>query len=158
MHRMKTPQEGDFVEQAMIPILREVRRDEDDQELYDPRQRRDASAERIPARRMRIDELLRRERRVRQIVCCDAGADPHYRFDDLANLIRLARIDLRVEITVQTEFSGVLAGVFGAPRDFAPRTQPGRPAAPVSSDAGPVAAGSTMSPLEHAAPEAAGHV
>lgn len=88
-------------------------------------------------------ELLRRERRVRQIVCCDAGADPAYRFDDLANLIRLARIDLRVEITVQTEFSGVLAGVFGAPRDFAPRAQPARAPAPVSSDSGPAEAPST---------------
>ena len=71
-------------------------------------------------------ELLRRERQVVQVFCCDAGADPKYQFDDLANLIRLARIDLRVEITVQTEFSGALAGVFGAPRDFGPRS----PAAP----------------------------
>ena len=88
-------------------------------------------------------ELLRRERRVAQAFCCDAGADPRYQFDDLANLIRLARIDLRVEITVQTEFSGALAGVFGAPRDFAPRTQPVRAPAPASSDSGPPAPTST---------------
>lgn len=93
-------------------------------------------------------ELLRRERRVCQIFCCDAGADPKYQFDDLANLIRLARIDLRVEITVQTEFSGVLAGVFGAPRDFKPhaKAEPAAAAATAYSDAGPAPTPPTPTP------------
>jgi hypothetical protein len=85
-------------------------------------------------------ELLRRERQVAQVFCCDAGADPKYQFDDLANLIRLARIDLRVEITVQTEFSGALAGVFGAPQDFGPRTPATPPPAAPPSGTGPAAA------------------
>jgi hypothetical protein len=93
-------------------------------------------------------ELLRRERRVAQVFCCDAGADPKYQFDDLANLIRLARIDLRVEITVQTEFSGVLAGVFGVPRDFRPRARAESAAAAgvPFSDAGPAPPASTSTP------------
>ena len=36
-------------------------------------------------------ELLRR--RLSMVVCCDCGADPNYAFEDLANLMRLARID-----------------------------------------------------------------
>ncbi len=43
-----------------------------------------------------VYELLRR--RVRHIVCCDCGADPDYRFADLANLTRKARIDFGAEI------------------------------------------------------------
>ncbi|MGE8413878.1 MAG: hypothetical protein ACN6QY_16100 [Pseudomonas sp.] len=43
-------------------------------------------------------ELLRRDRQVRLIVTCDSGCDPDYRFDDLANLVRLARIDQALEI------------------------------------------------------------
>jgi hypothetical protein len=65
-----------------------------------------------------IYELLRKDRRVFQIFACDNGADPHYRFDDLANLIRLARIDLNVEIEVETEFGGALAQVFAGPESF----------------------------------------
>lgn len=42
-----------------------------------------------------VFELLRR--RVGFIVCCDCGADPHYGFADLANLMRLARIDFGAE-------------------------------------------------------------
>lgn len=42
-----------------------------------------------------VFELLRR--RVAFIVCCDCGADPDYNFEDLANLMRLARIDLGAE-------------------------------------------------------------
>jgi choline dehydrogenase-like flavoprotein len=41
-------------------------------------------------------ELIRR--RVPRIVLCDASADPSYRFDDLANLIRKVRIDFGAEI------------------------------------------------------------
>jgi hypothetical protein len=43
-------------------------------------------------------ELLRPERDVRLIVACDDGADPAYAFGDLANLIRLVRIDYGLEI------------------------------------------------------------
>lgn len=43
-------------------------------------------------------ELLRR--RVEFIVCGDCGADPDYEFDDLANLMRIARIDLGAEFTL----------------------------------------------------------
>jgi hypothetical protein len=42
-----------------------------------------------------VFELLRRK--VGVVVCCDCGADPNYRFEDLANLMRLARIDLGIE-------------------------------------------------------------
>ncbi len=46
-------------------------------------------------------ELIRR--RVPVIVLCDDGADPDYRFGDLANLVRKARIDFRTEITFLEE-------------------------------------------------------
>jgi hypothetical protein len=42
-------------------------------------------------------ELIRR--RLPFIVCCDAGADPDYRFDDIANLVRIARVDFGAEIS-----------------------------------------------------------
>ena len=42
-----------------------------------------------------VYELLRR--RLGFIVCCDCGADPTYEFGDLANLMRLARIDFGAE-------------------------------------------------------------
>ncbi len=51
-------------------------------------------------------ELLRKERKVELIVTCDAGCDPDYQFDDLANLVRLARIDQALEIR---EDPGVLS-------------------------------------------------
>lgn len=37
---------------------------------------------------------------MRHIVCCDCGEDPEYRFDDIANLVRKARIDFKAEITL----------------------------------------------------------
>ena len=83
-----------------------------------------------------IYELLRSERKVRQIFACDDGADPGYRFEDLANLIRLARVDLNVEIEVETQFKGVLAEVFAGPEAFvrmSPFAEPvthGRPTSP----------------------------
>lgn len=40
-------------------------------------------------------ELIRR--RVPFIICCDDGADPDYRFQDVGNLVRKARIDFRAE-------------------------------------------------------------
>lgn len=45
-------------------------------------------------------EMLRPARNVAFSVVCDCGADPDYQFDDLANLIRLARIDHGIEIEV----------------------------------------------------------
>lgn len=66
-------------------------------------------------------ELLRPERGVRVIVVCDDGCDPAYRFGDLANLIRLARIDFRVEIEVDkdvTDEKHPLGKIFGVPADF----------------------------------------
>ena len=68
-------------------------------------------------------ELLRPERQVRLIVACDNGADPQYRFTDLANLIRLVRIDMQIELEVDDGVMGdqVLAPLFGVPDDFRPR-------------------------------------
>ena len=78
-------------------------------------------------------ELLRPQRRIYQVFGCDAGADPHYHFEDLANLIRLARIDHKVEITVQMQFDDPLADVFGSPQDFR-RTRTGEPASATADD------------------------
>ena len=44
-----------------------------------------------------VFELLRR--RLDVVVCCDCGADPDYEFEDLANLMRLARIDFAADFT-----------------------------------------------------------
>ncbi len=62
-----------------------------------------------------VYELLRSERNVKFILGSDNGADPEYVFDDLANLIRLAKADLDVAIEVYNDFSGfpALAPVFG---------------------------------------------
>lgn len=51
-------------------------------------------------------ELLRPGRRLDLIVLCDCGADPEYRFEDLANLIRLARLDLNLEIEADEGYFG----------------------------------------------------
>ncbi len=48
-----------------------------------------------------IYELLRR--RCRLIIASDAGADPHHDFSDLAKLIRMARIDLAIEIDIDLD-------------------------------------------------------
>jgi hypothetical protein len=48
-----------------------------------------------------VYELLRR--RCPLIVACDAGADAAFRFDDLGNLVRKARVDLMVEISIDPE-------------------------------------------------------
>jgi hypothetical protein len=68
-------------------------------------------------------ELLRPERKLRLIVVCDCGADPLYQFGDLANLIRLARLDLGLEIEADSEFDRSLKyrnlnKVIGYHRDF----------------------------------------
>jgi hypothetical protein len=66
-------------------------------------------------------ELVRPGRALELIVVCDDGCDERYRFADLANLVRLARIDHGVEIEVDEEVAQheVLGKVFGTPRDFA---------------------------------------
>jgi predicted acylesterase/phospholipase RssA len=56
-----------------------------------------------------IYELLRPERDVKFIVACDCGADPSYRFDDLADLIRLARIDFGIDIDVDESVTASLS-------------------------------------------------
>jgi hypothetical protein len=48
-----------------------------------------------------IYELVRR--RCRYIIACDGGADPDYRFEDLANAIRKCRIDFGVEIEIDVK-------------------------------------------------------
>ncbi|HYS14655.1 MAG TPA: patatin-like phospholipase family protein [Burkholderiaceae bacterium] len=48
-----------------------------------------------------VYELLRR--RAALIVCSDNGADPEYRFNDVQNLVRRARIDLGAEIEFMDE-------------------------------------------------------
>ena len=48
-----------------------------------------------------VYELIRR--RVRYIVCVDAGGDPAASDDNLANLIRLARTDLGVRVQIDTK-------------------------------------------------------
>ncbi len=66
-------------------------------------------------------ELLRKDRDVKLIVICDCGADPDYEFADLANLTRLARIDLGTEIEEhvfdETKDKELLT-VFGSTTDF----------------------------------------
>lgn len=71
-----------------------------------------------------VFELLRldRPRQVRLIVVCDCGCDPDYRFDDLANLMRLVRIDHGLEVRVNETVTGVgqpLAEVFTTPQAMA---------------------------------------
>jgi hypothetical protein len=65
-------------------------------------------------------ELIRPERGLELIVLCDCGCDPAYQFDDLANLVRLARIDQSLEIEEDTEVlaNDSLATVFGTIKEF----------------------------------------
>ncbi|MBA1241657.1 patatin-like phospholipase family protein [Pseudomonas japonica] len=67
-----------------------------------------------------VYELLRTRRDIELIVGCDNGCDPDYRFDDLANLIRLARIDQAVELEVDNRVrdNAILAPYFASPCDF----------------------------------------
>jgi hypothetical protein len=69
---------------------------------------------------MGLYELLRPARRIRLIVACDCGCDPQYQFDDLANLIRMVRIDFAAEIEVDKKIglTQPLGSVFGTPEDF----------------------------------------
>ena len=67
--------------------------------------------------------------RAQVIVIADCGADPQYRFEDLENLVRKARIDLQAEILFQKpKVSKTAAAAAAAPRRF--RTA--RPAAPTA--------------------------
>jgi hypothetical protein len=68
-----------------------------------------------------VYELLRPERGVQLIVACDCGCDPNYQFRDLANLIRLARIDHGLELRVNEEVADdhELRTVFGRPDELA---------------------------------------
>ncbi len=69
-----------------------------------------------------IYELLKpeRDRGVRLIVLCDCGQDVDNDFRDLANLIRLARIDHGLEIRVNEDAADdpLLSDRFGRPADF----------------------------------------
>lgn len=67
-----------------------------------------------------IYELLRTERNVKFILACDNGADPDYHFEDLANLIRLAKADLHIKIEVHENFANTpnLEKVFGGVHQF----------------------------------------
>jgi len=73
-----------------------------------------------------VYELIRR--RLPLIVCCDCGADPKYEFEDLANLVRKARIDFKAEVEFwkKEEVEEVakrwpkLAGVVGALDELKP--------------------------------------
>jgi hypothetical protein len=72
-----------------------------------------------------VYELLRPAREVEVIVACDDGCDPGYQFADLANLIRLARIDHRAHFTLATDFPGSgLGAIFGRDEDFAQKAGP----------------------------------
>lgn len=64
--------------------------------------------------------MLRPQRNVELVVVCDCGADPDYLFGDLANLIRLARIDHQLEIRVNADVvkNAALLGTFGTPESF----------------------------------------
>ncbi|WPP00811.1 patatin-like phospholipase family protein [Pseudomonas sp. HR96] len=73
-------------------------------------------------------ELLRSDRNIELIVMCDCGCDPEYRFNDLANLVRLARIDMKLDIREDTAVSKhfELGRVFGTPDHFQhSRKEPG---------------------------------
>jgi hypothetical protein len=65
-------------------------------------------------------ELLRPERQVEFILLCDHGADRGYGFEDLANLIRLVRIDMQIDLVVDTGITqdDELKKWFGVPEDF----------------------------------------
>lgn len=66
-------------------------------------------------------ELVRPGRDIALVVLCDCGCDPDYRFDDLANLVRLARIDHGLEIREDAGVQAVpeLKELFGSIDSFA---------------------------------------
>jgi hypothetical protein len=93
-----------------------------------------------------IFELLRPERQVDQIFACDNGADPDYEFSDLGNLIRLAKIDLGVDIVftdpLLLDDGNPLRKVLGCAADFRRYESKPAPAAgtkPATDEASPCA-------------------
>lgn len=79
-----------------------------------------------------VYELLNpdRNRDVRLIVLADCGCDPDYEFEDLANLVRLARIDHGLNITVNhaAPADPQLGRHFARPEDFRRRADGSLPA------------------------------
>ena len=77
-------------------------------------------------------ELVRR--RVPCIILCDCGCDPAYVFEDLAQLVRMSRVDFAAEIEFLTasELTGLDLGaarnVFGELADFAVHNRDGKTA------------------------------
>ncbi len=69
---------------------------------------------------MALYELLRPARGIKLLVACDCGCDPRYQFEDLANLMRMVRIDFAAEIEVDTPIAQhpLLGRVFGTPEEF----------------------------------------
>lgn len=65
-------------------------------------------------------ELLRPERKVDVVVLCDNGCDPDYEFADLANLLRLVRIDFGAQIEPVHGFASDprLAELLGTEREL----------------------------------------
>jgi len=78
---------------------------------------------------LRKDKDNNKDRNIRLIVACDCGCDPAYEFEDLANLVRLARIDFGIEIEVDCGIAAdpILGEVFGVPEDFAAASKDARP-------------------------------
>ncbi len=82
-----------------------------------------------------IYELVRR--RCRYILVCDGGCDPEYRYEDLGNAIRKCRIDLGVEIEIDTsaitpdpergcsQFHCAVGRIYYEPADAGSKTPPG---------------------------------
>ncbi|WP_440972528.1 hypothetical protein [Pseudomonas koreensis] len=75
-------------------------------------------------------ELLRPGRRLDLIVLCDCGADPDYQFEDVANLIRLARLDLKLEIETDKDYLtdrrfSALENIIGCYENFLTKTAKG---------------------------------
>ncbi|WP_213881348.1 hypothetical protein [Pseudomonas sp. dw_358] len=71
-------------------------------------------------------ELVRPGRDLALVVIADCGCDPDYRFDDLANLVRLARIDHSLEIREDLGVQSIesLRGLFGSIESFAAPASP----------------------------------
>ncbi len=83
-----------------------------------------------------VYELIRR--RLPFVVVCDCGADPQYRFEDLGNLVRKARVDYGAEIRFlgKAELGAKLAPelrqVMGALEDLIPQPGPDARAVPLA--------------------------
>lgn len=84
-------------------------------------------------------ELIRRQ--VPLIVCCDCGADPEYTFEDVANLVRKARIDFGAEIEfLDAEKAKVFSPALGSLAELRPAfPESGKDEAAVSEKHGAIA-------------------